>query len=99
MWKIQLVILLTFIMLLNINVQIAQASLCRQYGEEKICLLEVKRSAKKYWEYRAIVSVNGQVKPREIYNCRNKFRIQKDGNVVPFEQNGAGELICSILTR
>ncbi|NES81304.1 MAG: hypothetical protein F6K10_07775 [Moorea sp. SIO2B7] len=68
---------------------------CRNYNGNLICIISIKRSAKNYWEYRASVSINGVVRAIEIYNCRNRFRIQKNGNVVAFEPNGAGEFICS----
>ena len=77
----------------------AQASTCRSYHDNVICIVSIKRSAKYYWEYRAAVSVNGVVRPIEVYNCRDRVRVRKDRAVVPFESNGAGELICSILKR
>ncbi|MGP1386099.1 MAG: hypothetical protein ACTS2F_21250 [Thainema sp.] len=70
---------------------------CRTVGEHEVCLLDVKRSAKNYWEYRAVVSVDGKQRPLEIYNCRQRIRIREDGTVVPFEAQGAGVLICKLL--
>ena len=70
---------------------------CRMVGEHEVCLLNVKRSAKNYWEYRAVVSVDGQPRPLEIYNCRQRTRTREDGTVVPFEAQGAGVLICKLL--
>lgn len=77
----------------------AEASTCRSYHDNLICIGSIKRSAKYYWEYRAAVSVNGVVRPIEIYNCRDRVRVRKDKTVVPFQSHGAGELLCSILNR
>jgi hypothetical protein len=73
----------------------AFALVCRNYDGEKICILSIKRSANKYWEYRAAVSINGVKRPVEIYNCRGKFQVQKDGKTVQFTKNSPGEMICS----
>ena len=70
-------------------------SYCRTKNNNRICILSIKRSAKYLWEYRASVSVNGVATPIEIYNCRNRIRVKKDRTVVPFQDNGPGELICS----
>ncbi|ABG53936.1 conserved hypothetical protein [Trichodesmium erythraeum IMS101] len=75
------------------------ASFCRNDKGNKICILNIKRSAKNYWEYRAEVSINGVRKPLEIYNCRTQQKIEKNGNIVKFSSNGAGKLICSILNK
>jgi len=77
----------------------AAADTCRSYHDNRICIIRIQRSAKNYWEYRASVRVNGVVRPMEVYNCRDRVRVGKDRTVVPFESNGAGELICSILNR
>lgn len=70
---------------------------CRTVGDHQICLLDVKRSAKNYWEYRAVVSIDGQPRPLEIYNCRQRTRTLEDGTVVSFAPQGAGVLICKLL--
>ncbi len=79
--------------------QPAVASFCRNYKENRICILSIKRSAKNYWEYRAEVSINDVRKPLEIYNCRTQHKIQKNGRIVKFESNGAGQFICSVLDK
>ena len=79
--------------------QPAAASFCRNYKGNKICILSIKRSAKNYWEYRAEVSINGARKPLEIYNCYTQQKIKKNGNIVKFTPDGAGQLICSILDK
>lgn len=75
----------------------ALATVCRNYQGQEICILSIKRSAKKYWEYRASVSINGKKTPMEVYNCRGKFKVNKDGNVTLFKDNSPGEMICKLL--
>jgi hypothetical protein len=77
----------------------ASAMICRNYQSEEICILSIKRSAKKYWEYQASVSINGNKKPVEVYNCRGKFKVSKDGNVMQFKDNSPGEMICSFFNK
>ncbi|MBE9125384.1 hypothetical protein IQ257_02470 [Coleofasciculus sp. LEGE 07092] len=94
--------LMTLVLFLVLSFAIAfpaEASFCRNTKDHSICILSIKRSAKYYWEYRAVVSVDGIERPLEIYNCRSRLRVQKDGTAVPFEPNGTGELICNVLKR
>ena len=72
---------------------------CRNLNDRAICILRIQRSAKNYWEYRAVVSIDGVKKPMEVYNCRDRVRIREDGTVVSFRSRGIGELICSLLNR
>lgn len=77
----------------------AQASFCRTLNQRVICIKSIKRSAKNYWEYRAVVSIDGKERPLEVYNCRDRTKIRPDGTIVRFESNGAGELICNLLKK
>ncbi|ACK66626.1 conserved hypothetical protein [Rippkaea orientalis PCC 8801] len=76
-----------------------EASFCREIDGQSICIETIKRSAKNYWEYRASVKVDGVVKPIEIYNCRDRVIIEKDKTIIPFENNGVGDLICNLLKK
>jgi hypothetical protein len=71
------------------------AKVCRNYEGHQICILSIQRSAKKYWEYQAAVSVDGVKTPVETYNCRGRFKLQKDRSVIQFTENSPGEIICS----
>jgi hypothetical protein len=73
----------------------AEASLCHSFNNHSICILSIKRSAKYHWEYRVAVSVDGIKSPVEIYNCRDRFKIQQDKTKVPFAKKDPGNLICS----
>jgi len=77
----------------------AEASVCRNYDEQQICIVDIKRSAKNYWEYRAIVSIDGVKKPLELYNCRSRNAVKKDGKVVPFGEKDPGQFICSFFKK
>lgn len=91
---VRLISLLLFVSVLFAPALPAQASFCRK-SDHLICILSIKRSAKNYWEYRAAVSIDQVVRPIELYNCRDSFRVRQDGKVIPFQANGAGKLICS----
>ncbi|MEH1912366.1 MAG: hypothetical protein V7L05_13770 [Nostoc sp.] len=78
----------------------AFASVCRNYADydglrHQICILSINRSAKNYWEYRAAVSGDGVKRPVEVYNCRERVKVQHDGTVLAFQQKDPGEMICS----
>jgi hypothetical protein len=77
----------------------AQASFCRNYKNQLVCIISIKRSAKNYWEYRTSISVDGKVRPIEVYDCRQKIRIQNNKSVIPFKENDAGEVICNFFTK
>ncbi|MBX9257956.1 hypothetical protein H1Q63_29205 [Desmonostoc muscorum CCALA 125] len=87
-----------FVLLLILSFLVALpafASVCRNYNRHQICILSINRSAKNYWEYRAAVSVDGVKTPIEVYNCRQRAKVQQDGTVLPFEKKSPGEMICS----
>jgi hypothetical protein len=92
------VTLLTLVLSLGVIFP-AEAVFCRKQGDRLICILSIERSAKYHWEYKATVSINGVSRPIEKYNCRQRVRVEKNGTAVPFEPNGAGELICSVLNK
>jgi hypothetical protein len=96
-------IVLVLLLLLSTSVALptsaASTLICRNYDGHKICILNIQRSAKKYWEYKAAVSVDGVKTPIEVYNCRGRFKVQKDGTVVQFGQSSPGELICSFFQK
>lgn len=43
---------------------------CQTLDQHQVCLESIKRSAKYFWEYRAVVSVDGQIRPEQRYDCR-----------------------------
>lgn len=95
---LSLILLAFFILSLTVALP-AAASTCRKSADRTICILSIQRSAKYYWEYRASVRIDGVTRPIEVYNCRDRLRVKKDGIAVPFQANGAGELICSFFQK
>lgn len=75
------------------------APTCRTMGDHTICILTIKRSAKNYWEYRASVKVDDQVRPVDVYNCRDRTKTDAKGQITRFQPNGAGTMICRLLYR
>lgn len=73
----------------------ALAAPCYYLNNNQICLEKIKRSAKNYWEYRIVVSVDGVKQPQATYNCRSRTKIKSDRTVEDFQPNGFGEFICS----
>lgn len=72
-----------------------QAGGCRTVNDQEVCIVSIKRSAKNYWEYRAIVRVDGEVKPLQVYDCRSQTTIQSNKVLELFEQDGTAEAVCS----
>ncbi|ABA20848.1 hypothetical protein Ava_1224 [Trichormus variabilis ATCC 29413] len=73
----------------------AVAAVCRNYHGQHICIVNINRSAKNYWEYKASITIDGEKRPLEVYNCRHKFKLQQDGTLVTFQRKDPGEFICS----
>ncbi len=89
-----LVVILFFIVTLPVK-----ALTCRYLNNHRICIIDIKRSAKYHWQYTAVVSVDGVKKPTQVYNCRDRLQIREDGTTAPFALDGVGELICSLLEK
>jgi hypothetical protein len=77
----------------------AQALTCRSVRGQDVCIVDIKRSAKRFWEYRATVSVAGQVQPTAIYNCREGLRMDDDGFDALLSKVPEGELVCQLYRR
>jgi len=75
------------------------ADFCRAWHGQQICILQIQRSAKKHWEFRSTVSVNGVERPRSAYNCRRRIWVGLDGIRHVFDRHGPGELICTLLNK
>ena len=75
---------------------IAAAPICKTIDNHQVCIRKMKRSAKNYWEYWALVDVDGQRRPKETYNCRDRVLIDNDSILVPFERELAGDFVCQL---
>ncbi|HAE06182.1 hypothetical protein [Richelia intracellularis] len=72
----------------------AYGNRCETINAHKVCIVDLKRSPKRYWNYRVSISIDEEKQPVEIYNCRSQFKIQQDGKIVFFEENSPGKFIC-----
>lgn len=77
----------------------AEPIYCRDRDGHQICILSIKRSAKNFWEYRTVVSIDAQVQPQAIYDCLNRLWIDPEGYAEPFARHPAGPVICQIFQR
>lgn len=77
----------------------AHAAYCRTVENHDICILDIQRSAKNYWEYRARVSVDGVARPLAVYDCRDRVLIRSDGSRVPFRTDITGAVVCTLFRR
>lgn len=79
------------------------AVLCRtisiNHQPHSVCILKITRSAKQYWEYRASASVDGEKRPIESYDCRQRVRIRQNGKRVLIDKDPVGTLICQLFDR
>ena len=95
----QLFLLLSLIFWLSF-IPVAQAEMCRDRFDGRVCILKLKRSAKNYWEYRATVSIDGKKQAsQEIYNCRDHTLTRKGKYPIPFRENSPGELVCKTFQK
>ena len=74
----------------------AMATPCYTVSGHQVCILEIRRSAKNYWEYRAAVSVDGEGRSLDLYNCRDRTHRTRDGRLIPFSQDLAGAIVCRL---
>jgi hypothetical protein len=77
----------------------ARADFCRQVAGQRICIIKIDRSAKNYWQYRAIVSIDGVEKPAASYDCRDRSIVEADGNTSLFRSRPDGVVVCSLYRR
>jgi hypothetical protein len=72
----------------------ADAALCRQYHQHSICILNIKRSAKNYWQYQATLRIDGITQLKALYNCRRRTVTPESGITIGFDKDFTGEFIC-----
>ena len=88
------VVLLPLILAMTLALPVATS--CRTLNNHTVCILDIQRSAKNYWQYRAAISIDGIAKPAEFYNCRDRHIVQKDGTRIKFDPDGIGNFICRL---
>jgi hypothetical protein len=79
----------------------ATAAQCQSIAGQEICVLNLRRSAKHYWEYWAQLSVNGVKQPERTYDCR-VFTKGRSPNIPPeltaetVKVESIGSLVCRL---
>src|SRR5512146_2152208 len=67
--RIGLVLVVMWVFLAGPSPALA-ALTCQTEGSHQLCLETAKRSAKYFWQYQAVVTVDGQPLPTQRYDCR-----------------------------
>jgi hypothetical protein len=67
---------------------------CRSINGHQICILSIQRSAKYFWQYRTVISIDGETQPDTVYDCRQRQRLAPDGRITAFAPGGTGSWIC-----
>lgn len=75
----------------------AIAASCHALNGHSVCIIRIQRSAKYFWEYRVVSTIDGLQQPETIYDCRDRLKTEKGQQPVPFESDGIGEWICRLL--
>lgn len=72
---------------------------CRRVNGHQICIQRMKRSAKNYWQYQAKLKVDDEQRPMEMYDCRDRLRLPKDGTIIPYWQDDAVDVVCRLFRK
>jgi hypothetical protein len=82
---------------INVATEPGAAQACRVFNGHEVCAVSIRRSAARYWEYRAVVDIDGLRQPLELYNCRDRTRaLASDGTLIPFLTGKTGDWICQL---
>ncbi|NJN75335.1 MAG: hypothetical protein HC796_02600 [Synechococcaceae cyanobacterium RL_1_2] len=76
------------------------ANMCKTVSGSEICIAEIKRSAKNYWEYRLKLQVNNQGQVTLIYDCRDRSLIKlikSNPKNLTFDYHLIGHWICDLV--
>jgi hypothetical protein len=81
--------------------QPVQAAHCRtlkgsKFEGKSVCIDWIKRSAKRYWEYQAVLSIDGVAQAKQTYDCRSRVIIEPDDTIISFKRNEPGSVVCDL---
>ncbi|MEM9272309.1 MAG: hypothetical protein AAGA80_05010 [Cyanobacteria bacterium P01_F01_bin.143] len=78
-----------------------EADTCKLWSGHQVCIVRIKRSAKYYWEYRTILSVDGQKQPEIVYDCRHFSYLRPDKTQISFEEDSEdlGNFVCGLFNK
>ena len=88
---------LVLVLLVSLVPTAQAAPLCRTIAHHQVCILKITRSAKYYWEYRAVVQVDDKRRPMGRYNCRTHEYIRRDGQRI--SDDIANQAICAFFKQ
>ncbi|WP_310423104.1 hypothetical protein [Chamaesiphon sp. VAR_48_metabat_135_sub] len=83
----------------SMSVAPAYAEFCRGVEGLRVCIVKIERSAKNYWQYQAMTSINGIEQPLASYDCRARLITDFDGNTSSFRSRKDGKIVCSLYRR
>jgi hypothetical protein len=81
---------------LVLTTQSAHAAHCRTLKGQNVCIDWIKRSAKLYWEYQAVVSIDGKPQEKQVYDCRSRVIIDDQNTAFSFGKNDPGSVVCDL---
>jgi hypothetical protein len=74
--------------------------LCRNMAEHQVCVESIKRSAKYYWEYRVVVSVDGETRSAKRYDCRQlRSGVKETQSQIIANERSIQEFVCGLVER
>ncbi len=80
-----------------------QKTFSQNASGQPICLLQIKRSAKNYWEYRVALKIGDRPKVTRIYDCRQHSYWQADKAQVTtqnlIEQDQLEKYVCRLYQK
>ncbi len=91
--------LTSLLILISLMALPAQASFCKSINNQKVCILRIDRSAKKYWEYQVQLSVDQVTQPVAIYNCLENWWLPPNGRWQKFTNESVSAMACSLFRR
>lgn len=99
-WWVVVIVLLALpfaVWAINVGTKPDASQACRVFNQHEVCAVSIRRSAARYWEYRAVVDIDGVRQPLELYNCRDRTRtLASDGTLIPFLTGKTGDWICQL---
>jgi hypothetical protein len=78
------------------SIEPASAAYCQRIANHDICIVKIARSAKNYWQYNAIVSVDGVRRSMATYNCRDRYLLNADGTTLSFDRDPSSAIVCRL---
>jgi hypothetical protein len=78
------------------SAEAADLNHCETLKGQRICITQIRRSAARYWEYTAVVTVDGKARPKERFDCRSRVTVEPDGTIFSFRRSEPGAVVCRL---